>query len=628
MLQNNKKNSSLFDYNEYNRIYNIGRPLPLLLIRHWLTIGQFNNYKSNIQPFDYSYYIKLYNLNLSKQDAENHWLQHGYHAGKNGSDRTYLSSMPSNTQKHKLTFFYYDPLADEEMYIKIIKAFINVRKSKPHFVLTIGYYSLDEINDDGILELYKCFYNNLNWITFKKLGCSDAMETEISQSDVGIFWQQETNKMNSDTLDVMSIFEKYHKSIITNTMNITLNTVVLYFNDKCFQTLLSNYDEKSIISTNANIFYLANSSLPKISGYTIRTRHILEEISKNNTVICFVKPPNTVVNNIRIYCIDNIMYYYYNDVNTYLNFLSTQVINNEVKCVWSASDHFNGKLSGTLGTMHNILSIYEIRGFWHYSRKYREEQQNCFNVKFYNNYDKLEKNACEINKRIFCENSFIKKICVDNYGIDEEKIGLLTNGVSQLAPNKCINYNKSKTVFGYIGSTVSYEGIEQFIEQFCKLDKQTYDTEFHIIGGGDTNDAIFTLGKIKKLIDGVDNIKYFGMIPHNQLEQYYNEIDVIILPRINCDVCNIVTPIKPFEAMMHGKVVLASSVDAINEIITHNKNGILFDKANKNDLYNKLVGILEGDYNFSNIISNGYTFCENHTWSNTCKEAISLITRL
>jgi glycosyltransferase involved in cell wall biosynthesis len=49
-----------------------------------------------------------------------------------------------------------------------------------------------------------------------------------------------------------------------------------------------------------------------------------------------------------------------------------------------------------------------------------------------------------------------------------------------------------------------------------------------------------------------------------------------------------VSPLKPFEAMAMGKVVLASNVAALAEIVQDGYNGLLFEKDNVKDLASKL----------------------------------------
>ncbi len=86
MLQNNKKNLKNFNYLKYKNHYQLVNDSPLFVLRHWLKIGQFNNYSSNIKPFDYEYYIKKYNLDMTKEEAQNNWFEYGLNNGRDGSN--------------------------------------------------------------------------------------------------------------------------------------------------------------------------------------------------------------------------------------------------------------------------------------------------------------------------------------------------------------------------------------------------------------------------------------------------------------------------------------------------------------------------------------------------------------
>ena len=119
---------------------------------------------------------------------------------------------------------------------------------------------------------------------------------------------------------------------------------------------------------------MANNFLPQISGYTVRTKHILNEINKYYKIICFVKP-NNKNKYTNIYNIDGIIYYHYNDISTYQNYIINYInYNKTIKFIWSASDNYNGIISGTIGKI-NIKSIYELRGLY-ITRKYKVEKIN------------------------------------------------------------------------------------------------------------------------------------------------------------------------------------------------------------------------------------------------------------
>ena len=65
-------------------------------------------------------------------------------------------------------------------------------------------------------------------------------------------------------------------------------------------------------------------------------------------------------------------------------------------------------------------------------------------------------------------------------------------------------------------------------------------------------------------------------MPHDQVQRYYNLIDVLVYPRLKMRLTDLVTPLKPLEAMAQGRLLAASDVGGHRELIQHGKTGILF----------------------------------------------------
>ncbi len=530
-------------------------------------------------------------------------------------------NLPKRTDD-EIRMIYCGNLIDEANILEIINEFEQIHKNRPKVVLKIIYNNI--IGDSNfITKINEYIKNGLKGITFKSnLNYRDECY-EIATSDIGICWRKNLYSVNKKLGTIEKKYELYNLKLLTNDFNIEINTNILYFKDSFIKIIL-DYNKKILIGGNNIILYLSNTSLPHVSGYTIRTNCILNVINKYHKIICFVKP-NKIIKYSNIYYIDNIIYYHYHDISNYQNFITNYINKNKsIKFIWSASDNFNGLISGIVGKTCNIKSIYEVRGLWHYTRKYSEQIENKFDSNFFKNYDNKEKLACSSNQFVLCENKIILNLCNTRYNINKDKLALLSNGVDIIQKKKQY-VSKNIITFGYIGSIVSYEGLDNLIKKFKEIDYNNYNTELLIIGGGSTNDAIKNIKNISNLIKDTQNIKYLGSVPHNEIGKYYDKIDVICLPRKDCDVCNIVAPLKPFEAMINGKIVLASSVDAITEIINHNYNGIIFDKKNINDLKNKMIDILNNKYNLNKIIQNGYEYCDNHTWEKTCRNALNII---
>jgi glycosyltransferase involved in cell wall biosynthesis len=333
-------------------------------------------------------------------------------------------------------------------------------------------------------------------------------------------------------------------------------------------------------------------------------------------IVCFVKPNFNNISNkgIEFFYYDTVVYIYLNDID-YENKLYTIIKNSTIKILWAASDNYNGIISSRISKKLNLNSFYELRGLWHLSKKAQYGVK--YNKEFTIKYENLEKQSCELNDMIICENNILKTYCINNFKIKPEKIIVLSNGVNitEDYQMKYTNFNKT-LIFGYIGSIVSYEGLENLIRAIDIL-KDKFNTKLLIIGGGITSDSITTQKKIQYLINMKKlntKIEILGQVSYDMIEKYYNMIDIICLPRINSEVCNIVAPLKPYESMMYGKIVFASSVDALTDIITHNVNGIIFDRDDINDLVAKISEIIDGKYNLEMIQKNGYEYVKNKTW--------------
>jgi glycosyltransferase involved in cell wall biosynthesis len=81
-------------------------------------------------------------------------------------------------------------------------------------------------------------------------------------------------------------------------------------------------------------------------------------------------------------------------------------------------------------------------------------------------------------------------------------------------------------------------------------------------------------------------------VPHAEVHRYYDLIDVLVYPRLSMRLTDLVTPLKPLEAMAQGRLVAASDVGGHRELIQDGRTGILFKAGDASDLAEKIVGLL------------------------------------
>ena len=143
-----------------------------------------------------------------------------------------------------------------------------------------------------------------------------------------------------------------------------------------------------------------------------------------------------------------------------------------------------------------------------------------------------------------------------------------------------------------------------------------------LVGDGDTMQL---LRRTSRFLQLEDMVIFTGRVPHDEVQRYYSLIDIAPLPRKGLRVCELVSPLKPFEAMGAGKVLVTSSVRALEEIVQDGVTGFVFEKDNAADLAEKLELVLLDSALRKKIGSNANKWVqENHSW-NVISERVTYI---
>ena len=91
----------------------------------------------------------------------------------------------------------------------------------------------------------------------------------------------------------------------------------------------------------------------------------------------------------------------------------------------------------------------------------------------------------------------------------------------------------------------------------------------------------------------MDCIRFVGRVPHEDVERYYALIDILAYPRKAMRLTELVTPLKPLEAMAQRKLVAASDVGGHRELIAHGVTGTLFRAGDPAALAKALAEMFE-----------------------------------
>ncbi|MBL8698827.1 MAG: glycosyltransferase, exosortase A system-associated [Alphaproteobacteria bacterium] len=167
-------------------------------------------------------------------------------------------------------------------------------------------------------------------------------------------------------------------------------------------------------------------------------------------------------------------------------------------------------------------------------------------------------------------------------GVDPRKITVIPNAVNVgdftvgRAADRDLKRSlglEGKQVLGFIGSFYAYEGLDVLLEAVERLKARRDDVAVLLVGGGPQDAAL--RAQAEKL--GLhDLVRFTGRVPHAEVQRYYDLVDVLCYPRKPMRLTDLVTPLKPLEAMAQGRIVLASDVGGHRELIRDRDTGYLF----------------------------------------------------
>nr|WP_250893861.1 TIGR04063 family PEP-CTERM/XrtA system glycosyltransferase [Croceibacterium selenioxidans] len=183
-------------------------------------------------------------------------------------------------------------------------------------------------------------------------------------------------------------------------------------------------------------------------------------------------------------------------------------------------------------------------------------------------------------------------------GVPADKIGIMPNGVDLELFGSPIPRDEPLArdldlgegpVIGFIGSFYDYEGLDDLIDAMPALLAKQPQARLLMVGGGP---MAADLRRRAEASSAASAIRFVGRVPHGEVERYYSLCDIMAYPRKASRLTDLVTPLKPLEAMAQGKLVAASSVGGHRELIADGITGALFAPDDPTDCARELAGLL------------------------------------
>ncbi len=170
-----------------------------------------------------------------------------------------------------------------------------------------------------------------------------------------------------------------------------------------------------------------------------------------------------------------------------------------------------------------------------------------------------------------------------------------------------------KEVLGFLGSFYSYEGLHLAVEAMPQILAARPEVRLLLVGGGPEAENLEA--QVRRMgLDG--KVVFTGRVPHDQVQRYYALVDVLVFPRVSIRLTELVTPLKPLEAMAQRKLVLASDVGGHRELIRDGETGHLFRADDAAALAQAALRVLAAREDWPRVLENGYRFvATERTWA-------------
>jgi glycosyltransferase involved in cell wall biosynthesis len=347
--------------------------------------------------------------------------------------------------------------------------------------------------------------------------------------------------------------------------------------------------------TPGRVLHIVTDALPSTSaGYTIRTQEIAvaqREAGMDARVVTRIGFPVTSgkIDGRRLVTVDGVPYHRLLPwvMPGRADAIATQSLKRASRLVdalrpavlHAASNYSNAVLALALRDATSLPVVYEVRGFWEdtWLSRHAASAADLSASDSYQRSRALETYCMRQADLVVTLGEAMRDEIVAR-GIGDDKVIIVPNGVSQefLQPlpdparlREELGIKDDEFVVGEVSTLVAHEGIGTLLEAVAILNDRGRKTRALLVGDGPERAAL----ERQAAALGLDAI-FTGRVPMARVREYHAVLDVFVVPRTPDRVCQLVTPLKPVEAMASGLAVVVSAVRALGEIVHDKATGM------------------------------------------------------
>ena len=343
------------------------------------------------------------------------------------------------------------------------------------------------------------------------------------------------------------------------------------------------------------ILHVLDHSLPVHTGYTFRTRNILKQQAARGWRTVQVTGSKHPLQGPDPETVDGLTFYRTPGRDSVLaripvlNQLAVArglsrrldaIIERERPDLLHAhSPALDGLAALSAGRRHGLPVVYECRAFWedaavdHGTTRQGSPRYRLTRA--------METHVFKSADAVTCICEGLRADIVAR-GVPADRVTMIPNAVDIAAFGESAGYDRElatrigvadRPVIGFLGSFYAYEGLDLAIEALPMIHAGFPDLVLLLVGGGPQE---HNLKAEAERLGVAQQVIFTGRVPHDQVQRYYDLIDVLVYPRHAMRLTDLVTPLKPLEAMAQRRVMVASDVGGHRELIEDGVTGRLF----------------------------------------------------
>jgi len=219
----------------------------------------------------------------------------------------------------------------------------------------------------------------------------------------------------------------------------------------------------------------------------------------------------------------------------------------------------------------------------------------------------IEREGMQKSDRIIAVSNFTKKVIVEKYGINPDKIVVVHNAVYPIGEGE-----KQKVVL-FLGRLTIQKGPEFFLRAAKKVLEYEKDCRFIVAGMGDMLPRL-----INQAVDmGIaQNVIFTGLLTEEEVKHIYKIANIYVMPSVS----------EPFgitalEAMSAGTPTIVSKTAGVAEPLY---NSLRVDFWDTDEMANKIISLLRYDPLRRTLVEQGKRELELFTWDRVAERTIDV----